>query len=61
MPKSTARRYLTQAQLVAAVRPTVDPSTNKIGKYNRKQVDAFEARDGTRHPAVVLEHDAAAD
>lgn len=53
----SARRFLTQDQVVDAVNPIVELTKSKVSRYNCELIDAYEARYGTDDPDAVLDPD----
>ena len=47
-----SRKQLTQRQVAAAASRTVPTSRNRIARYSRELVDAYEAEHGTDDPGV---------
>jgi transcription initiation factor TFIIB len=52
-----SRKHLTQAQVVAAASTIVPTSRNRIARYSRELVDAYEAEHGTDDSGVGLEEE----
>jgi len=50
-----SRKHLTQEQVAAAASTIVPTSRNRIARYSRELVDAYEAEHGTNNPGVGLE------
>ena len=52
-----SRKHLTQEQVAVAASTIVPTSRNRIARYSRELVDAYEAEHGTNDPGVGLEEE----
>ncbi|NHX37518.1 MULTISPECIES: transcription initiation factor IIB [Halolamina] len=52
-----SRKHLTQEQVAAAASTIVPTSRNRIARYSRELVDAYEVEHGTDDPGVGLEEE----
>ncbi len=51
-----SEKHLTQGQVATAASTVVETSQNRIARYSRELVDAYEAEHGTTDPGVGVEH-----